>query len=744
MRRFLEPSRSSYLANFIAVLSFLMVLSGCDSQTTDHEKGTLAGVDGVSFDPVPTDVTIDCNYHILQGTQRFKGTYFVIPKVRLGKDREQKTAMKMLPLPNGDISLDFALNLTRGTETRELQTGVSDAERYADTCNFEQLRAAINKHYEELKQPENKVWSLSPLPITNIEVRIDGIGEPVLLSPPDTNITTWLGETISGSIGLNSNEAQRLLTKVSRGLGIQLVVAFKFEARETREYGSVTIKGADIASALESDLGYDGPAGAGVILESELKTKLASAIKKSSAEAVFESDDGKLSSAAESLMKLMIEKVSPETLLARDRDLGNRDDWDDEDDYYRRRREREREQELDRQERLERELERERSERNRANERRDGERDPWDFDRPDFGEAGARVRDRVLGNEFFYFINSPDKDANPASKNDAASGDQPKTNSRKRSPLAPMAFKVSAVLEFLRSQTDTKVEYRIMGKLVSETASTRSKMILAKVGARDESTVELTSGASQKVVGRELEAGKSIKLMIADKKTFVMKTQDSNRVYFSKSALLNLKNTDAVSLDFPQLVEWGRTVKEFTPNEMTGPRAFVYDSFWNPFNWSYYVWGKVDSQLVETMKEVHLPDESAESLDSHIRVTFSRIARRYGMSEIVNLAKSGTDQQKDLPFTVTAAADGSITITANQFLGSVMMENTETFPEESFVITRYFQEMWYYWSNARVAGQLKWSNQKRTKSLPSGRSVVSVRVLDGAGVPDVNFEEQLK
>ncbi|NDE16752.1 hypothetical protein EBZ80_17645 [bacterium] len=309
MRRF----KSNLLT--VTAIAIAASLGGCGSHLGDRDSGARLAADGVSFDPVPTDVNIDCNYHILQGTQRFRGTYFVIPKVNIARDRENKVAIKMLPLANGNIAFDFALNFQRGTEARETKAGLPDAERYANTCNFEKLRGNINKHYEELKQPENKVWSLSPLPITNIEVRIDGIGKPVLMSPPDTNITTWLGETMSGSIELSKEDADRLLAKVSRGLGIQLQTSFKFEARETREFGSMAFNGANVAKALESELAYNGPVATAVVLEADLKTKLADALQTSSAEGYIESDSDKLSSAAESIIKMMVEKapVAPRT-----------------------------------------------------------------------------------------------------------------------------------------------------------------------------------------------------------------------------------------------------------------------------------------------------------------------------------------------------------------------------------------------------------------------------------------------
>ena len=83
-------------ATFTTILSAGLTSCG---RNADSENGARLAADGVSFDPVPTDVNIDCNYHILQGTQRFRGTYFVIPKVNIARDREDKTAIKMLPGP---------------------------------------------------------------------------------------------------------------------------------------------------------------------------------------------------------------------------------------------------------------------------------------------------------------------------------------------------------------------------------------------------------------------------------------------------------------------------------------------------------------------------------------------------------------------------------------------------------------------------------------------------------------------
>ena len=683
-------------ATFTTILSAGLTSCG---RNADSENGARLAADGVSFDPVPTDVNIDCNYHILQGTQRFRGTYFVIPKVNIARDREDKTAIKMLPLANGNVAFDFAMNFQRGTEARTTKAGLPEAERYANTCNFEKLRASINKHYEDIKQPENKVWSLSPLPITNVEVRIDGIGKPVLLSPEGTNITTWLGDTMSTSIELTKGDSERVMSKVSRGLGIQLVTSFKFEARETREFGSMSFKGSDVAKALQTQLGYTGPVATGVILETDLKTKLAEAIRSSSAEAVIESDSDKLSSAAESLMKLMIEKVSPERLIARD-EAAERESRETESERLDR---------IDRMERI-----------NRA-------RDNWDVDRPSDEPRNERsIRDRMI------------RDLAP--RNFAAESEDapaPAASTSKPSPslLAPMAFKVSAVMEFLRSQSDTKVEYRVMGKLVSETAAARSKMITGRVGALDESTVEINSAERPRALGMELDTGKTMKLMIAGRKVFTPVAIPQDNHYVTKAELLEIQQRDGVNLDFPQLMDWGRKIYEFTPNEMTGPRAYVYDSAWNPFNWAFYVWGKAESKI----NEVLMIDEDSENVTtSRIRLGFSRIAKSYTWQNLTEMAATQKDSD---PFTVKLEDDGSITITAKSRLGAVTMENTEQYGSRDFVVTRYFQEMWSSWKNDRVHSTVDWSKVEHTKSVPAGRSIVAIRLLQGDGVPDVTFEE---
>jgi hypothetical protein len=69
------------------------------------------------------------------------------------------------------------------------------------------------------------------------------------------------------------------------------------------------------------------------------------------------------------------------------------------------------------------------------------------------------------------------------------------------------------------------------------------------------------------------------------------------------------------------------------------------------------------------------------------------------------------------------------------------MENTEQYGSRDFVITRYFQEMWSSWNNDRVHSTVNWSKVEHTKSVPAGRSIVAIRLLQGDGVPDVTFEE---
>jgi hypothetical protein len=714
-----------------------------------HGKSSKLAADGVSFDPVPTDVTIDCNYHILQGTQRFRGTYFVIPKVNIARDVENKAAIKLMPLTNGNIAFDFAMNLQRGTESRNIVSGPTESERFAHTCNFEKLREQINKHYEDLKQPENKVWSLSPLPITNIEVRIDGIGQPVLLSPQDTDLTTWLGETLSATIELDKDQTERLMAKVSRGLGIQLITSFKFEARQTREFGTMTFNGSAVANALESQIGYEGPVYAGIMLESELKTKLATAIRMSSAEAVIESDSDQLSEAANSLIKMMMEKVSPEKLIAKQdesssrRRSDTRDDWDDVDD---------RDERSSSKSRTGSRQPTNESSRGETERRRTSEEDPWDVDRP-----SSSIRDRIIRKANLSASEEPATQVSDSSgaatettaqkeepetretdkpADNEAPANRPATDSQANKPkLAPMAFKVSAVLDFLRSQTDTKIQYRILGKLVSETATTRSRMISAKVGASDERSIEVSSGAPAQTLGIELDKDQKLTLMIAERKLFRPTTRKMDPVYFSKAALLEVQQRDGINLDFPQLVEWGRAIKEYAPNEMTGPRAYVYDSWWNPFNWSYYVWGKVEHSVTESL---HSTEIATEGEKASLKLQFSRTAQAWTLGDLVKLANS--EQQLDA-MKIESGNDGSITITAKQRLGAATLQNTEKFPTESIAVTSYFQEHWSALKNQRITSSVTWSPKKKMKDVPSGRSAFTVRLLQSQVIPDVTFFE---
>lgn len=716
-----------FKSNLLTVTAFAIAtsLGGCGGHPGDSESGSRLAADGVSFDPVPTDVNIDCNYHILQGTQRFRGTYFVIPKVSIARDREDKVAIKLLPLANGNIAFDFALNFQRGTEARNTKAGLPDAERYANTCNFEKLRENINKHYEELKQPENKVWSLSPLPITNIEVRIDGIGKPVLMSPPDTNITTWLGETMSGSIELSQQDAERLMAKVSRGLGIQLQTAFKFEARETREFGAMAFNGASVARALEAQLGYDGPVASAVVLEGDLRTRLADALQTSSAEGYIESDSEKLSSAAESIIKMMVEKVSPKRLMAtesRDTDA-SQDDSDDTDS-----KEGQEGQSLE--EQVKRQLRREHLDRLEREARGTQHEEEQTEGNRTQSESARSIRDRLIrdiGPRYF---------ADEGAAADGQGNAKPvRSSGRSGLRIAPIAFKVSAVLDYLRNQSNTKVQYRVMGKLVSETAAARSRMITGRVGASDESTVEVDSTEASRTLTQNLDAGKTLKLMVAGRKFYAPVTQPQQAQYLSKAALLEIPQRDGVNLEFPQLVEWGRKIYEYTPNEMTGARAYVYASAWNPFNWGFYVWGRVDHKVTETL----VKEESADLVESSaLRLNFSRVGRAYTLRNLFEMAHNEKDGD---PFKVKAEDDGSLTITAKNKLGSVSIQNTESHGTREFVATEYFQETWSGWSNDRVQNSITWSTRKRMKTVPAGRSIITVRLLQGDSIPDVTFEE---
>jgi hypothetical protein len=298
-----------------------------------------------------------------------------------------------------------------------------------------------------------------------------------------------------------------------------------------------------------------------------------------------------------------------------------------------------------------------------------------------------------------------------------------------------MAFKVSAVIDFLRSQTDSKIQYRILGKLVSETATTRSRMISGKVGSADERTMEVSSGVEAQNLGVELDKDQTLTIIVPERKLFRPEISRKDPVYFSKAGLLEVQQRDGVSLEFPQLVDWGRRINEYTPNELAGPRAYVYESKWNPFNWAFYVWGKQESEISELLASREAPTAKEKA---SLRINFSRIARTYTLEEL--LTQANAPEQKGA-LQVNAHDDESITITANQRLGGVTIQNAEKFETSKVVAAWYFQEKWSSWNHDRLQHSLTWSGKTKMKSVPAGRSSFTVRLLQSQVIPDVAFQE---
>ncbi len=198
------------------------------------------GADGVEFQAVPLDASVNCSSVILKGTRRFQGTAFVLPRFVVSMNKQQEPLFEILRTNADKYIIRFAIFFPRTDEDLELRTSGSTVEMHG--CNFDEVVAELNRNVPD---EGKKINTISRVPVSSIDVKIDGVAQPFTLGGgPSSMLNYQGGDQIVEFAVDNRTELEAILQRIQGdiGLGIHLQVKFNAQANDGALYATVDLK----------------------------------------------------------------------------------------------------------------------------------------------------------------------------------------------------------------------------------------------------------------------------------------------------------------------------------------------------------------------------------------------------------------------------------------------------------------------------------------------------------------------
>jgi hypothetical protein len=197
------------------------------------------GVEAVQLDYVALDASVRCNRTFFRSSRHFKNTIFAVPRVEVGGNGSTSVCAKVGPegkrafdinaTENKDEFLLFLRIFFPTTAEKMANAGASQHTRDYDACNLDQVRDFLNRN----ATAENRVDTISRLPLTDIEVSIPGIEEPgrVLKDKGEADIINYYGTTQTVLFKINAKEYRYFINEVLKPDGLAANVKMVFKAK---------------------------------------------------------------------------------------------------------------------------------------------------------------------------------------------------------------------------------------------------------------------------------------------------------------------------------------------------------------------------------------------------------------------------------------------------------------------------------------------------------------------------------
>lgn len=250
--------------------------------TTPEAEEPVKGADAVEFEPVPLDTSVACSSVILKGTRRFQGTAFALPRVLISVNKQQEQLFEILRLADGRYLLRFAIYFPRTDEDIELRT--NNGTMTLEGCNYDEVVHELNRN---IKDNNKRIHTISRVPISSVDVKIDGVQEAFTLGGGDSSMFNFQGgdHVVEYSFA-SRKDLDAVLARID-GLGLPIHVRMKFNARAANGSMSVVIDLSKLAASLGASL-----AGRKVITAGELQALMGTELQKMSLDIQTESGSG--------------------------------------------------------------------------------------------------------------------------------------------------------------------------------------------------------------------------------------------------------------------------------------------------------------------------------------------------------------------------------------------------------------------------------------------------------------------
>lgn len=195
-----------------------------------------AGVEAIQLQHVPIDASLGCDRIFFKSTQYFKGTIYVLPYVMLDIDAYGEPIFDMKELHPSKDGKTHALNfqLYFPYDEADIKSRVnSDNVGATQTCNFTAVKNFLNKGVVD---PEQQIKTISPMPLTFIEVSIPDMIASVSRAGnggTDSNdVIDYLGKPRAFRLSMTAPEYENILSAIQSNVGLQAKVRFYFKARQ--------------------------------------------------------------------------------------------------------------------------------------------------------------------------------------------------------------------------------------------------------------------------------------------------------------------------------------------------------------------------------------------------------------------------------------------------------------------------------------------------------------------------------
>jgi len=269
------------------------------------------GVEAAQLDYVALDTSVECNRILFKSSQHFKQTLFVIPRVVPGGGVDGARTYNIAPsAKSGIFDLTIHLYFPANDEVLKSSQATSNQKDHM-ACNWDQVKYAINKNIQD---PQQKIKTISRIPLTSIELRIPEIKDSGLIGRSTTtneeaDILDYYGKSLAVHLKITEAEKNIFQSKLVSQEGIGAIIKFRFQARSRN--GSVHAS-VNLENLVQNFSAAASAKGFKFLASADLETTLKSSLTENSIRITSESGSGEDSAR---ITNMLIEKIFKEVSL---------------------------------------------------------------------------------------------------------------------------------------------------------------------------------------------------------------------------------------------------------------------------------------------------------------------------------------------------------------------------------------------------------------------------------------------